>query len=55
MPGSAYLNDFCALCRASLNHNEQENVQPADLKTGCNVLLHAMLKNRRALKNEPRY
>ena len=30
-------------CENGLSHNEAENVSPADLEAGCNVLLHAML------------
>ncbi|PMR74632.1 Zn-dependent hydrolase [Billgrantia endophytica] len=31
-------------CENGISHNESENATPEDLHSGCNVLLHAMLK-----------
>jgi len=30
-------------CAGGLSHNEAESASPADLETGANVLMHAML------------
>ena len=30
-------------CAGGLSHNEAESAAPADLETGANVLMHAML------------
>ena len=36
-------------CKDGISHNEIEDAQPAHLKAGCNVLLHAMLERARAV------